>query len=1345
MTRESQFSTPYTTIFLGLAILAGLYLISLHNYLLFHSIAEIFSIIVAFGIFMIAWNARRVIENNYLLFIGTAYLFIGGLDMIHTLAYKGMGVFQGHEANLPTQLWVASRYLESFSLLFAPLFLGRRLKANLLLIFYALVTCLLLGSIFFWPVFPDCFVEPEGLTPFKKISEYIISLILFLSFSFLIHKRKEFNQNVLLLLALSIFLTIGSELAFTFYIHLYGFSNLTGHFLKILSFYLIYKAVIETGLVKPYNLLFRNLKQKEQAYKKERDKAQQYLDIAKVIIAVIDRDGRLSMINKMGCEILGYEEKEMVQANWFDTFVPERDRLEMKAGFAKLMAGHIEPMEYTENPVLTKSGKERFIAWHNTVLRDDSGDILCTLSSGEDITERKRAENALKRSEERYALAQRAANVGSWDWNMITGDLHWSDQIESMFGFGYGEFGGTYEDFLECVHPDDRQNLIESVDTCIKEDKDYDIEHRIVWPDGTVRFMSETGDVIRDEEGHAVRMLGVVQDITERKQAEEKISNLARFPSENPNPVLRINHDNRILYKNEAVNVILQQEGLSEKEIFKILPHDIEKLIRQTLETGKSLFDLEVKIGDSTYSFSLAPVSGSRYVNIYATNISERKKADEALYGQLNFQQALIDAIPIPVFYKDIEGRYLGCNKVFEAFIGLKREEIVGKTVYDIASRELADIYQEKDLSLFNKPGTQVYFSKVKDNSGENHDVIFHKATFKKHDGQVDGLVGAIHDITERKKIEEALENAYRFLKIQSRYSELSPLLKEFLSEVQSFTGCTATGIRILDDDGNMTYQDYAGFNQACYETESPVSIKTDRCLCVHIVKGETDSLLPHITEGGSFHIHSTTRLFDKAPKKVIGNIRSECNILGFGSVALIPIRSGNRILGLIHVADDQENRIPLETLSVLEKVGLQLGTAVLRIKAEEELRRHQEHLMELVEERTMDLTAANERLLLEIIERKDAEDLLSESEKKYRGLSQEFHTLLDAIPDAILLVSPDLKVRWANQGAAALLGKQVSDQTGKHCYHLWDHTLSACNECHALKCFQTGQTMNDQITTPNGRILEAHSFPIPGDVGTVGNVIIVYSDITEKITLEAEAMRAAHLASLGELAAGVAHEINNPTNGIINYAQILLDESDNHGTGRDLAERIIVEGDRIARIVKNLLSFARDRKEGKSLIHISDMLDDSLALTKTQIQKEGIQLNVDVSPDLPGIIAHPQQIQQVFLNIINNARYALTRKYPETNVNKILEIRGEQITIDDCPHVRVTFHDRGTGIPADVRGKVLHPFFSTKPADKGTGLGLSISHGILSDHNSKLIIDSVEGEFTKVIIDIPAEGEGEG
>jgi len=144
--------------------------------------------------------------------------------------------------------------------------------------------------------------------------------------------------------------------------------------------------------------------------------------------------------------------------------------------------------------------------------------VLVTL---DDITELKRIENALRRSEERYTLAQRAANIGSWDWDILSGDLVWSERIEPMFGYARGEFGRTYEAFLDCVYPDDREYVQVSVAAAVEEDKAYDIEHRIVWPDGTIRWVSETGDVIRDENGRAVRMLGIVQDITVRKRFEE--------------------------------------------------------------------------------------------------------------------------------------------------------------------------------------------------------------------------------------------------------------------------------------------------------------------------------------------------------------------------------------------------------------------------------------------------------------------------------------------------------------------------------------------------------------------------------------------------------------------------------------------------------------------------------------------------------------------------------------------------------------------------------------------------------------------------------------------------------
>jgi diguanylate cyclase (GGDEF)-like protein len=246
------------------AVLFGLFLTSLYSYILFHSLAEIFSVVIGCSIFILAWNSRRRLDNDYLLFLGIAYLFVSGLDLMHTLAYRGMGVFPGYDANLPTQLWIVARYVQALSMLIFPVFLRRKLNIYLVFPGYAVAAALLLWAIFAG-LFPACFVEGVGLTAFKRASEYVISLVFVASAVVLFRKREAFDPKVMSWLIASLVLSVGAELTFTFYISVYDFSNLIGHFFKIVAFYLIYKAITEMGLEKPHQLLFRNLTQSETA------------------------------------------------------------------------------------------------------------------------------------------------------------------------------------------------------------------------------------------------------------------------------------------------------------------------------------------------------------------------------------------------------------------------------------------------------------------------------------------------------------------------------------------------------------------------------------------------------------------------------------------------------------------------------------------------------------------------------------------------------------------------------------------------------------------------------------------------------------------------------------------------------------------------------------------------------------------------------------------------------------------------------------------------------------------------------------------------------------------------
>lgn len=444
-----QIKKYFWSVLFCISILVGLWVASESSYLVFHSIAEIFSIVVACGIFVLAWNSRRFAQNNYLLFVGIAYLFVAGLDLLHTLAYKGMGVFQDGGSNLATQLWISARYVESISLLLAAFMIERKFRLQIVWGVYGAVMTFLLASIFYWEIFPACFIEETGLTPFKKVSEYIICLLLLLSIVMLLRRRREFEPHVLWLLVGSMTVTIASELAFTLYINVEGLSNLIGHYLKIISFYLIFRAIIQTGLTRPFDLLLRNLKQSEDALKKAKENLE---------VEVQERTAQLQQsLEKLSETELRYRTVADFTYDWiywenpdlsFRYISPSCERL---TGYtvgefmsnprllmeiivpedAEIWSRHrtealVEPrLREIQFRIRTKDGEVRWVEHACRPVSDNEGTFLGFRASNRDITERKQAEASLAESRETLQmLAGGLLSVQEEERRRLARDLH---------------------------------------------------------------------------------------------------------------------------------------------------------------------------------------------------------------------------------------------------------------------------------------------------------------------------------------------------------------------------------------------------------------------------------------------------------------------------------------------------------------------------------------------------------------------------------------------------------------------------------------------------------------------------------------------------------------------------------------------------------------------------------------------------------------------------------------------------------------------------------------------------------------------------------------------------------
>ena len=515
----------------ALVILFALYLVSLRNYLLFHGIIELASIAIAFSIFIIVWNTRRTITNTFFLVIGISFLFTGGIDLFHMLAYKGMGVFAGNSSDIPTQLWIAARYFQSIAFLAATLLIGksltqdRKYDAEIIFAACAVATGFLLASIVIWQNFPHCYIDGTGLTPFKIVSEYIISIILVAGICILFSRRRAFDPTVWGFLVVALAFLIAGELAFTSYVSVYGFMNMLGHLFKLVAFYFFYRAIVVVGITRPVNLLFFELKEKEEALQKSESRYSITFEAVNDGLWDWHVPSGNAFFSPHYYTMLGYSDGEFpaTYSSWRTLVHP--DELE---SVEEQLQQHVKSDTgfEIELRMKTKSGGWKWVSTRGMVVeRNDAGTAIRMVGTLSDISGRKRAEEARRESDARFTELFDTVSSGVAIYEVRNDGQSGKDYIIKDFNKTALAIEGKNK---EDVVGKSLLDLRPAVD-------DYGLIpiFREVWKTGNPAYYPAT--VYIDDkytnyyENRVFRLPGdeivaVYNDVTEQKQAEEKIN-----------------------------------------------------------------------------------------------------------------------------------------------------------------------------------------------------------------------------------------------------------------------------------------------------------------------------------------------------------------------------------------------------------------------------------------------------------------------------------------------------------------------------------------------------------------------------------------------------------------------------------------------------------------------------------------------------------------------------------------------------------------------------------------------------------------------------------------------------
>jgi len=993
-------------------------------------------------------------------------------------------------------------------------------------------------------------------------------------------------------------------------------------------------------------------KKMEEALRESEKKLRLISENSRDIICLHDPDHRYVYISPACKEILGYEPDELVGTNPWELVHPEDIEALQKEGQEKALQGMPALLSYR---IRKKSGEYAWFESVSQLLKDGAGNVLGFVTSSRDITERKRAEEALGQSEEKYRTileemedAYFEVDLGghfTFVNNSGCRDLGYSR--EELIGMSYKGF--TVKDNIESVF-----QVFNEVYRTGVPNKGF--PWKTIRKDGSLGFAETSVSLLRDEKGEIIGFRGVGRDVTERKEAEEKLRQSrenyrALFDSSVIGALVVDAETMRVVIGNQAAAKMFGfsslEEGAGVNPLDFVPPEEREKaleLLKKEVfeQDSRRAFDLQTLTKDGRTIWISATgakiTHGGRLAGLLSfTDITERKQAEETLRQSEERYRTILEEMEDSYFEVDLGGHLTFANNSVCRDLGYSREELIGMSYKDFTI--------EDDIESVFKAFNEVYRTGVPNKGfpwktirkdGSHGFAETSLSPLRNDKGEIIGFRGVGRDITERKQAEEKLRQS------EENYKTL------FNSSV--------IGIYVLDIEtmkvviGNRAASEMAGFSSA----GDGIGINP------------FDFIIPEERE----------QFLEMAAKEFEQDLRRT-----------------------------HEVRV----------VGKDGGTGWISIMSAKIM--HEGRLAALVS-------------FTDITERKLAEEALRQSEENYRVLFDS------SVIGTIVLDAETMKILMVNQAAATMFGfSSVEEARGVDPLDfilLEDREMVL--EIVTKELFEQDlrRTQELRMITKDGREIwiSATAARIMHEGKLAG--LISFTDITEQKKQREHLMMTDRLASLGELASGTAHELNNPLTSIIGFSQLLMEREVPDDIREDL-ELINNEAQRAASVTKNLLTFARKHAPEKQLNQINNIIEDVLKLRAYEYKANNIEVERQFAPNLPGIMADYFQIQQVFMNIIINAEYFMINEHNKGTLT--ITTKKQKDT------VMISFADDGAGIPPESLRRIFDPFFTTKEAGKGTGLGLSICHGIVTEHGGQIYARNQQGKGATIFVELPING----